>query len=143
MLKQSVTVKLKNKMLDGVLVGADLKLGTTRPVMVVGVDFLTPARIVICMDKLAQQGLLNGNYQMMQPEPEGVLAHISSSALWKQFDFTKPCPYHDQRVYMRYPDQWAPFELRSATGVLPCMIEARAGNEKHKAAIEITLHLDI
>jgi hypothetical protein len=139
-MNRQIQIKLPLKQLDGNLVAVTVQLGTTKPILVVGARFTAPARLILCDSLSTQQTILNTTYQMMQPEPVGTLFHLSSNIIWNRFDFTAP-PKPDQRIYFRYPQKWAPVKLYSLTGSLHGVVEARAGNEKHKATISIVLEV--
>ena len=148
---KTLTVKLPKTYLDGMVVAAELDLGTLAPVTIIGASIPSAARVVICKDTALQQKLINyrksssvgifSHYQMMDTPPEGVLFELASNIIWSDFDFTKPPVKDDQRVWLRYPLDWQPAVIRSNTGKLPLIIEARCGNVKHKATIVVHLHI--
>jgi hypothetical protein len=133
----------KKGLLDGQMVTADLDLQTFAAVTIIGIRFLTAARLIVCENVQVQQWLigdaLRPPYQMMQPVPVGVLFEIASSGIWHDFTLDRPKPKPDHAKYLRYPQEWQPVKLKSRTGKLPCIIEARCGNDKHKAHISIDL----
>lgn len=142
-MQKQLILKPKSKLLSGMLVPVILKLGTLRPVTIDRVAFSKPARLLICDTQNVQQGLINSRYQMMQPTPVGVLFHLASNVIWLEFDFTKPPLKAEQVNWMRYPQGWERVTVQSLTGSLPCVIEARSGNEKHKADIEIVIDFTV
>lgn len=136
-----IALKPSKKLLNGNMVPLDIPLGTFKPVVVTAVRFTMYARLVVCTTHQLQQQLINTSYSFTDPAPEGVLLEVANNYYYPFFDLTQPCPKPDQRKYWLHPQEWAPVTLQSKTGKLYGVIEARSGNDKHKAAIEIVLHL--
>jgi hypothetical protein len=140
---KQLKLSLPKKQLDGTVTGLDLLLGTFSPVIIHQINFSMPARLVLCTDKQVQQHLINTSHQFSQHVPVGVVLHVASNVFWSEFNLDKPAIKDDHRRYFLYPQEWQPVTVQSKTGKLYAMIEARAGNEKHKATIEITLGVTI
>ncbi len=138
---KTLSLSPKDKMLDGFMVADTLDLETFAPVVIMGANIPMSARIIICADKIVQQRVIHLGYQMMHPVLDGVLFELASSVIYQDFDFTNDKVSDDKRLYLRQPQVWQPVTIRSATGSLPVVIEARCGNPKHKAQIAINLHV--
>jgi hypothetical protein len=138
---KTLTLAPVKPMLDGFMVADTLDLETFAPVVIMGANIPMSARIIICADKQVQQRIIQSSYQMMHPVLDGVLFELGSNVIWQDFDFTNDKVKDEQRMYLRQPQVWQPVTIRSATGKLPVVIEARCGNPKHKAHIVINLHV--
>jgi hypothetical protein len=132
-------LKPSKKLLSGNMVPVDIPLGTFKPVAVTAVQFQAFARLIVCTTHQLQQMLINTSYQFSDPVPEGVLLEVANNYYYPYFDLKQPCPKEHQRGYFIYPQEWAPVTLQSKTGKLYGVIEARCGNDKHKADIEVIL----
>ncbi len=141
---KQLQIKLAKKQLDGAISSVLLNLGTLAPVTITGVSFSAPARLVVCEDLATRDRLVQQGYQMMQKHQPGILLHVASNIIHSDFNFAARPIYLDQHaVWLRYPHEWQPVTVQANNkdGLLFCMVEARAGNAKHKAEIIITLQV--
>lgn len=129
------------KMVNGEATKAELPLGAVRAT-ILRVDMNYPCRVVLYHDQRARDKDYGDSRQPSTPAPLGVQAEIIGTYCHTFFDFS-PLHFNGNRWLLRKPVDWQPVEIFAVSpGTVPCMIEARAGNAKHKPNFIIRFYIE-